>query len=56
MGNLSQQPVPGGHTIYFRGDNVTFTLENHTGKKGKAWLRSNIGHSHIRHAEIIRHA
>ncbi|RKX40798.1 MAG: glycogen debranching protein, partial [Verrucomicrobia bacterium] len=56
MGNLSQHPVPGGHTIYFRGNNVTFTLENHTGKKGKAWLRSNIGHSHIRHAEIIRHA
>ncbi len=56
MGNLSQHPAPGGHTIHFRGDSATFTLENHTGKKGEAWLRSNIGHSHIRHAEIIRHA
>jgi len=56
MGNLSQHPAPGRHTIHFRGDTITFTLQNHTGKKGKAWLRSNIGHAHIRHAEIIRHA
>ncbi len=56
MANLIQHPAPGNHTIHFRGDTVTFTLENHTGRKGQAWLRSNIGYSHIRHAEIIRHA
>ncbi|MCK4564034.1 MAG: glycogen debranching enzyme N-terminal domain-containing protein [Verrucomicrobia bacterium] len=56
MHNLIQQPAPGEHTIHFRGDSVTFTLKNHDGKKGKAWLRSNIGHAHVRHTEIIKHA
>lgn len=56
MSNLIQLPAPGEHAIHFRGDTVTFTLENHTGKQGKAWLRSNIGHAHVRHAEIIKHA
>jgi predicted glycogen debranching enzyme len=56
MDNLIQHPAPGGHLIYFRGDTVTVTLKNKTGKKGKAWLRSNIGHSEIRHTEIIKHA
>ena len=56
MSNLIQHPAPGGHTIHFRGDRVTFTLENHAGKAGKAWLRSNIGHAHVRHTEIITHA
>ena len=56
MGNLIQNPAPGGHSIHFRGDSITFTLENRTGRKGKAWLRSNIGYARIRHAEIIRHA
>jgi len=56
MSKLIQHPAPGGHTIHFRGDMVTVTLENCTGKKGKAWLRSNIGFAHIRHREIITHA
>ncbi len=56
MGNLFQQPAPGEHTIHFRGDTITFTLKNKKGKKGKAWLRSNIGHAHVRHTEIIMHA
>ena len=56
MSNLIQHPRPGGHTIHFRGDSVTFTLENQTGLNGRAWLRSNIGHAHIRHTEIIKHA
>lgn len=56
MGNLNQQPAPGEHTILFRGDTVTVTLENNTGRKGQAWLRSNIGYAHVRHAEIIHHA
>jgi len=55
MGTLLQHPAPGEHTIHFRGDTVTFSLENQTGKNGKAWLRSNIGNAHIRHAEIIKH-
>ncbi|MEN7973144.1 MAG: amylo-alpha-1,6-glucosidase [Verrucomicrobiota bacterium] len=56
MPNLTQHPAPGEHTIHFRGNTATFTLENHTGKKGEAWLRSNIGYAHIRHSEIIGHA
>jgi len=56
MHNLIQHPAPGKHSIHFRGDTLTFTLENRTGKQGKAWLRSNIGHAHVRHTEIIRHA
>lgn len=56
MDKLIQHPAPGGHSIHFRGDTVTFTLHIPAGKKGKAWLRSNIGYAHIRHAEIIRHA
>jgi predicted glycogen debranching enzyme len=56
MNNLFQHPAPGGYSIHFRGDMVTFSLANHTGKKGRAWLRSNIGYSHTRHTEIIMHA
>jgi glycosidase len=56
MGTLSQHPAPGEHTIHFRGDTITFTLKNNTGKHGKAWLRTNIGHAHVRHTEIILHA
>jgi hypothetical protein len=56
MSNLTQHPAPGEHTLHFRGDTITFSLENHTGKSGKAWLRSNIGYAHVRHTEIIRHA
>jgi len=56
MSHLIQHPATGEYSIHFRGDTVTFTLENHTGKKGKAWLRSNIGYAHVRHAEIITHA
>ena len=53
MQSLTQHPAPSEHFIHFRGDSVTFTLKNHTGKSGKAWLRSNIGHARIRHTEII---
>ncbi len=56
MDTLIQHPAPGGHSIHFRGDTATFTLENRTGRKGEAWLRSNIGHAGVRHAEIIAHA
>ncbi len=56
MHKLTQHPAPGEHTIHFRGDTITFTLENRTGKPGQAWLRSNIGYAHVRHTEIIMHA
>ncbi len=56
MSNLIQEPSPDGHSVHFRGDSVTFTLDNHTGRTGKAWLRANIGHAGVRHAEIITHA
>jgi len=56
MSNLFQTPAPNEHLIHFRGDTVTFTLKNDTGQNGKAWLRSNIGHAHVRHTEIILHA
>ncbi len=56
MNNLIQHPSPGSHSIFFRGDTIAVTLENHTGKKGKAWLRANIGYAHVKHSEIIVHA
>lgn len=54
MHNLIQHPTPSTHSIYYRGDTITFTLENKTQQSGKAWLRSNIGHAQIRHTEIIQ--
>lgn len=56
MARLIQHPAPGGHAIHFRGDAAVFRLVNHTGRAGKAWLRSNIGYAHVRHGEIILHA
>ncbi len=56
MSHLRQNPAPGEHTIHFRGDTITFTLETAGGEKGQARLRSNIGHAHVRHSEIIAHA
>ena len=56
MSRLSQHPAPGEHAIHFRGDSVTFILENRTGLPGRAWLRSNIGRARVRRTEIIRHA
>jgi predicted glycogen debranching enzyme len=55
MSNLIQHPAPGSHSLRFRGDTLTVVLENHTGRKGKAWLRANIGHARVRHREIIDH-
>ena len=56
MNYLIQHPAPGGHTIHFRGDRFTFTLETDGDRNGKAWLRSNIGFAKVRHGEIIAHA
>ena len=56
MDELIQYPVPGGHSIHFRGDTITFSLTNLSGRKGRAWLRSNIGYARVRHQEIIDHA
>ncbi|SPD76445.1 Amylo-alpha-16-glucosidase [uncultured Desulfobacterium sp.] len=50
---IVQQPAPGQHILAFRGDTQTFILSTPHGKKGGAWLRTNIGHSDTRKDEII---
>ncbi|MBU0986630.1 MAG: glycogen debranching protein, partial [Proteobacteria bacterium] len=42
---LNQAPAPGDHFLMFRGDTRTFTLTLSRNRKGKAWLRTNIGHA-----------
>ncbi|MBF0117605.1 MAG: glycogen debranching enzyme N-terminal domain-containing protein [Desulfobacterales bacterium] len=52
--NLKQDPLPGRHLIFFKGDIITFTLTLPWKIKGSAYLRTNIGHAHITRNEIIR--
>jgi len=52
-GHLRQEPTPGTHILLFRGDMQRFTLVLDSGTKGKAWLRTNVGHAGISRQEII---
>ena len=57
MGNIfrvSQNPFSGTHILMFRGDAQTFTLTISAPLRGKAWLRTNIGHARTSRSEIIR--
>jgi starch synthase (maltosyl-transferring) len=51
---LLQEPAPGQSTVCFCGDVLTFTLTVPAGMQGAAWIRTNIGHADVTHAEIIR--
>lgn len=52
---LEQYPAPGEHKLFFRGDTVKFVLSLGSPAKGKAFLRSNLGHADTRHDEIVAH-
>lgn len=52
--SLSQHPAPGSHLLRFRGDTETFILILTGYKKGKAWLRTNIGRVKTTREEIIK--
>ena len=51
---IIQNPAPGTHLLLFRGDTITFTLLLPCNKKGRAWVRTNIGHAEITRDEIIK--
>ncbi|MFV9645668.1 MAG: glycogen debranching enzyme N-terminal domain-containing protein, partial [Desulfobacterales bacterium] len=51
---IIQNPAPGTHLLLFRGDTITFTLLLPCNKKGRAWVRTNIGHTEITRDEIIK--
>jgi starch synthase (maltosyl-transferring) len=48
-----QDPEPGRHQLKFRGDTLTVTLTLTRPRKGRAWLRTNIGNASVTRTEII---
>ncbi len=52
---LKQNPIPGIHIQAFRGDSLKFSLSLDHALKGKAWIRTNIGHIATSRKEIIEH-
>jgi len=51
---MKQIPIPGSHELYFRGDTVTFTLKLNQPRKGKAFIRTNLGKAKTHRNEIIK--
>jgi predicted glycogen debranching enzyme len=51
---VTQDPAPGTHHLMFKGDTQSFTLSLSHPQKGKAWLRTNIGHAVTIREEIIK--
>lgn len=51
---VTQYPAPGTHLLLFRGDTITFTLLLPCTKKGRAWVRTNVGHAEITRSEIVK--
>ena len=49
-----QDPAPGVRILMFRGDVRSFTLSLEKPKKGRAWLRTNIGQAEVAREEIIQ--
>ncbi len=49
-----QEPEPGNCFVRFRGDTFSFTLKLSRKEKGRAWVRTNIGHVRITRKEIIQ--
>lgn len=50
---IHQYPEPGSRMIIFRGDTITFTLSLTEAAKGKAWIRTNIGHASLARKAVI---
>jgi starch synthase (maltosyl-transferring) len=50
---LRQHPLPGNHITAFCGDVQTFSLSLDVPLKGKAWIRTNIGHLGVLRKETI---
>jgi len=48
-----QDPAPGIRILMFRGDVQSFILSLGKPQKGRAWLRTNIGHADVARREII---
>ncbi len=50
---LSQSPLPGESGLHFRGDRIVFRLTVDPPAKGRAYVRTDIGHADILRREII---
>lgn len=50
---MEQTPAPGRHIIAFCGDTLEFTLSVPQAARGRAWLRTNIGHMNTARAAIV---
>lgn len=50
---LIQAPAPGMRIFRFRGDTLVFSLSMTKEVKGRAWLRTNLGHARIARREIM---
>jgi len=52
--NIRQAPSPGTQLLMFRGDTQSFTLTLSTRTRGKAWIRTNIGHAALVREEVVK--
>ncbi|EFK07723.1 putative glycogen debranching enzyme, archaeal type [delta proteobacterium NaphS2] len=50
---LIQTPAPGTSILRFRGDTLTLSLSMKSEVKGRAWLRTNLGHARVTRREIM---
>ena len=50
---MEQNPHPGRHVLAFCGDTLEFTLRVPGGGKGRAWLRTNVGHADTARTAIV---
>ena len=52
--DIRQQPPPGQSLLAFAGHVLRFTLEAGPHARGRAYLRTNLGHGAVTHREIVR--
>jgi predicted glycogen debranching enzyme len=53
LSNLTQTPGPGAKHLHFRGDRIFFQLNVDPPEKGRAFVRTNLGHADTLREEII---
>ena len=50
---MTQTPLPGDFLLKWRGDSLTVTLRLDAPRRGRAAVRTNIGHAAVRRQEIV---
>ncbi|MBM4149518.1 MAG: glycogen debranching protein [Lentisphaerae bacterium] len=53
---MIQQPSPGSRLVRFCGDIQSFSLDVPASWQGEAWLRTNLGRSAAKRADVVRHS